>query len=359
MQSALANEITKRSGGGGSHNRDGIWASAFHPCMRQMTLTMVRGETQAPADVERMASWEYGKDRERSLTALMDTAGKLSPGMRFEITDQQKYIQIRGKGNKLLIRGKLDLKVRFQDEHRTKLVVDIKSWHPNVIGRMQTWDDLQSTWWSRSAAYQVACYAKAEKADLAGILLDIRGVPRLLITDRAGFLPLVDEFKANAAGALAAAEEFPAKGDEVLPPWTDDLSLCQHCWCNQVCCNPPTGHRDGTQIVTDEEAILKAEEIVELQQELGDKPKRLEKLLKEFKESYRERLKAVPLMIFGRVVIRAKWKSYTSVQAPAELKKRVAALLEPYKVKDPQGSMSLEVMKIEPEKKDTSGKEAG
>lgn len=334
-------------------DRERVWASGFHPCLRRMVLDMAEGAKRPDFDLETKARFELGRSRERALNMLLDAAGERSrPPFRVQAIEDR--VELRDRHRRVVLSGRVDGALVFDDGGI--MDYDIKSWHPNIAEGVRTFEDALQGEWTRGAAHQLGAYMVAREHEQGALVLDRRGLPRLVVATIDDVVEPVERFWAMAEEAVEWAGEYRelAEAHEedktvALPPFTEDRRLCRRCWCNGVVCFPPSGRAKGAAILTDPEILQEVAEQKRDEDMFGEAAKRMAKREKRLKDLFKPILLEHPEAIVGDYVVTAQFRQYTKTALPQAVKAKIDAMSKPYRFTDPKGQMrDFEIVRVSP-----------
>jgi len=292
------------------------YASGFSPCTRQLTLEMVEGDKQPPWSAQQLANFERGDDREISLLAKLSRVGQLNDPP-FKVIGQQERFELRDRQGRVVIVGKTDATFDFGGGLKPK--IEVKNWSPNITARINEFEDLFHSPWTRRGAYQILAYLYGSGEPIGFLLLDRPGIPALIPAELEEHLDRMEDFLTRAS----EAQDHREAG--TLPDYIQDTGECKRCWCYGIVCNPPV-HNAGAKILTDPEleAMLKRrDELSEAAHEYDGLDKTVKALLR-----------GVELGIAGQFLVEGKWGRNTTYPVPAEIKDK-------YKKVDEKGKFTL------------------
>lgn len=302
------------------------YASQYSPCTRKHVLSFRHGDDLPEFSTDTLARFKRGEDRERDLTIALQRIGQFSDP-QFQIIGAQERVEIKD-GETAIITGKMDSMIQIG---RDKYPIEIKSWSPNVTGRINTvWDMLGSVW-TLKAVYQLSTYIVAKCAPFGLFALDTPGKPK--------FIPVFADFAEGCFQEYykVAAEAMNYKAAGTLPDFIDDPIECKHCDYYGSFCNPPT-MTDPAVILSDEELQADLDRYLEIR-EVGEEFEALEKTVK-------ARLMGVETGICGSALVTGKWSNFTRYDIPELVKGQIDELKKPYAVKDPKGAFRLKIERI-------------
>lgn len=296
-----------------------VYASSYRACIRRMVYDMVSPDQVQPWAPDTLANFRRGSDRERDLLIDLARVGRLhSPA--FEVVGQQERFELRDTKSRVVIVGKVDARIKLNG---TSAPVETKSWNPNTVARIRSFNDLFLNPWTRSGGYQLLSYLYGSNEPVGFLILDRNGLPLILPVVLFDHLDKVEDFLRKAELAL---DHLQAK---TLPGFYDDPAECKKCPYFGTTCQPPVKHQ-GAQILTDPELIQMLERRAELETAAGE----FEALDKEVKG----RLRGMLSGIAGSFVLSGKWQKQTVYKWPESLKQEYGRV-------DPHGKFFLTITK--------------
>lgn len=317
---AWGDDLIQSAGARSNAPAANIYASQWHPCKRRMYHDMVDRGSKPAFDADALARMERGKEREADILGRLTRIGKRSEPP-FEVVGGQERFEIKGRSGKVLITGKLDARLKCNGSNP---ILECKTYHPNIIDRIDSQADLQAGRWTRSADMQLLTYLLANNEPWGILMLDRPGLPKLIPISLEDNLDRAERFLSDAEEVITAARP------NGFPYSTPDE--CRKCWCLGRVCNPPLDYGAGASILTDEGLLMDLEDRANLE-EYAKQYERLDK-------SVKEKLRGVETGIAGDFLITGKWGESTKYEIPKEVK-------EKYAVKDPKGRFTIKIEKIE------------
>lgn len=315
-----------------------VYASSWRVCDRRMVLECTVPDQQIPFDAFTLARFRRGNDRERDILADLSRMGR-NATPEFRLVGQQASFRLRDRKSREVISGKVDafLEVdHYVDEERlggvtqrvrrvVQYPIEVKSWAPQVVERLDTFADVFETPWTRSGGYQLLSYLFGNGYPVGFLVLDRGGIPKLLPVVLEEHLDRMEEFLSRAERVV----DHALAG--TLPPFLEgDANECKRCSFFGTACQPPLASGD-IQVFTDEELELD----LHRWNELGTGAKEWLSIDKRIKE----RLRGVVNGICGPFSITGKWGKSSRVELPDAVKKQ-------HTVVDPKGKFFLNVEKV-------------
>lgn len=298
-----------------------VWASSWRACERRMVYECVCPDQQTPFDASVIARFRRGDDRERDLLVDLQRIGR-DADPAFAIVGQQERFELRSRHGQVVIAGKVDARLHVG---RASMPMEVKAWSAQLVDRIETFDDVFDSPWTRSGGYQLLSYLYGANEPVGFLLLDRSGLPRLVpvaLDDRN--LERMEAFLSRAEAVVAHVQAG------TLPDFFEDPSECPRCPFFGTACQPPLP-ATPTQVLTDPELEIALERWHELRP-AGRDWNGLDADLK-------RRLRGVTSGIAGHFSIRGTWGKSSRVELPPELKKQ-------YTVTDPRGKFTLEIEKL-------------
>jgi len=330
--------------------RSHVYASAWSACTRSMALDMLVPDARPQFPVDTLANFRRGNDRARDLKADMTRVGRLC-NPPFDVVGAEERFELRDKKGRVVIVGKVDFRLKFVGQ-KGSAPVETKSWHPNLIQNVKTFEDLFSNRWTRKGAMQLLSYLLATNEPVGFMLLDRPGIPRSIEVRLFDHLERVEDFLRRAEIAQDAREavmKAEAIGIDrsmsivqaaLLPPFVDDPSECRSCSFFGSACNPPLSY-DGASIITQDEVLAQIEqhetlkpgkgEYDDVHDDLAEYLKRMTP--KEFKGRNKKQI------IAGAFLIECGWGKNSTLDIPEEEAKR-------YRTVDEAGRFSFSITRV-------------
>lgn len=312
-----------------SEPRSYVYASGYRDCNRQMALEATKADQLPPFEVETLARFRRGNDRERDLINIQLTRVGQYADPQFTVQNQQESVILRDRRGRKLISGKKEGNIVYKD--KTVVPFELKSWDFNLTARMFAFEDLFWNKWTRTGAYQLLTYQTSKEEENGIFILDRPALPRLLPVSLMDHMDKMEEFMGKAE---IVADHIEAG---TLPDFTEDITLCKSCRLFGIVCQPPLNFGPGVKVETDEEFIAQVARMMDLEGRLSDKEwteyNSLEKKVK-------ARLRGTEMAVIGDYVMVGKWGKLTKYEIPDDVKKQ-------YKVEDPKGKFTVKIEKLE------------
>ncbi len=299
-----------------------VYASAYRACERRMVLEMTRPEALPPFPADVLARFRRGEDRERDLLSDLARVGR-DAEPAFNVGNQQERFELRDRKGRVAIVGKVD--ARLQIDKVGAAPLEVKSWSPQMVQRIETFSDLFDSPWTRSGAYQLLTYLYGAGVPYGFLLLDRAGLPLLLPVELEPNLDRMEDFLQRAERALDHV-----RADSLPDFYAEDAQECRRCPFYGAVCNPPIGS-PGAQVLTDPEleaALIRREELKGAADEFDDVDKEI-----------KQRLRGIESGIVGAFHIEGKWGKQSRIELPPDLKKQ-------YTVTDPKGRFTLTITRL-------------
>jgi len=298
-----------------------VWASSWRACDRRMVYDLVVPDQQLPFDADTLARFQRGNDRESDLFQHLVHIGKTSTPT-FAIEGQQQRFEVKGRDG-VVITGRVDGFLRFKDE-KQRAPIECKAWHPNVVERIATFEDVFENVWTRGGGYQLLAYLFDSGEPYGFMLLDRSGLPRLLLVEMSGdHWRRMEAFLAKAERAVEHAKAG------TLPDYIDDQAECKRCPFYGHVCQPPLQAKGA--VLTDPELEAALEEWWALR-ESG-------KRWRDLDEQVKKQLRGVEAAVAGHFSISGKWGTQAKLTLPPEIRKQ-------FTISDPKGRFTLEVERL-------------
>jgi hypothetical protein len=306
-----------------------VYASKRRKCVRAMALDMLHPEDDPFDKAIQFERMKQGEEAEGAVVARLQAMG---PFCRppFTIAEQQHRFEVKDRDQVVLITGKMDGRLRFQDGDNPPF--EIKS-GKTYEGR-ETVEDLDRDIWARAAVDQLLAYLYADDArhyksgDPWGFILCRRQsrLPALIRVSLMDHLDRVERWLKEARTAVDARH-----GRTPLPPYIQDPGECRRCPHFGKSCTPALDFGPGVQVIDDADLIVAAEtrdrtRFAHEQYEAADK------LLK-------DSLRGVESALLGNFQVRGKWAPDTKYDVPKEVKAQYAGKVE-------QGRFSLTIERV-------------
>jgi hypothetical protein len=247
-----------------------------------------------------------GTARERDIVALLAHVGqRCTP--RFSAVEQQKRYEIRDRDGVLLIVGKIDLRLRFDDG--TTMTCDVKS--GDSIRHVRSLDDLDRSPWTRHHVDQLLVYMLAESEQRGMLILDQPDGPLFLEVSLLDHLERAESFLRDARAAVDARFARAA-----LPAHTDDRGECRRCPHAGKTCAPPTDYGAGAITITDPSLLA----VAHTRDECAAAAAEYERADKALKQA----LRGIEYGILGDYVVRGRWQGATTYAVPEDIRQQYA-----------------------------------
>lgn len=307
-------EDTKR---GPSIPRSYLYASARRRCLRRSVLEATEPQWFYDFDTEAKTRMRRGSQRERDIVIDLKRAGRFSEP-EFDIIGEQESVKIHDRNGRLIISGKIDGWILWEDGSRWPL--EIKSWSPFLTDRIEQFSDLYTNQWTWPGAHQLLAYLFAKPEPVGLLVLDRPGLPRLI---EVRLEENLEQMEAFLEDAMTCVDHIEAG---TLPDYINDASECKRCPAFGSRCNPPIGSGPGAQILSDPELEAMLTRRHELEPAADE--------FSEIDKQVKAQLRGVELGIAGRFLVEGKWGKNTTYPVPDDIKQK-------YKKVDPKGKFTL------------------
>ena len=307
-----------------------VYASKRRRCVRAMALDMLHPEDDPfdkPIQFERM---KQGNEAESAIVARLHAMGKFCDPA-FTVAEQQHRFEVKDRDDTVLITGKMDGRVRFEDGPRPPFEIKSGKSYENC----ETIEDLDRSVWARAAVDQLLSYLYADLPENYpdrepwGFLF-IRRQSRLPVAIRIRLLDHLQRVEAFMKDARVAVDARHGRGE--LPVFTQDRGECRRCPHLGKSCTPPMDFGPGVQVITDP-ALIDAAGVRERHRDSYKEYQAADKYLK-------DSLRGTEMAILGPYQVMGKWAPSTSYDVPKEIK-------EEYRRVKEQGRFTLTIERIE------------
>jgi hypothetical protein len=303
---------------------DYVYASSFRECTRRMVYEMTVPDQQPALDAHVLAKFRRGDDRERDLLADLTTIGR-NADPPFRIIGQQERFALRDRKSRTVVVGKVDARLEING---ARAPIEVKSWSPFLVDRLDRFDDVFANRWTQSGGYQLLSYLFGAGEPFGFLLLDQSGVPKLLPVELDRHLDRVEVFLTRAELAL----------DHVVAGTLPDFLEGEPDECTTRCpfygatCNPPLSAPGGLTVLDDPEleAALERREAI----------KKIGKEFNDLDDELKKRLRGVTRGVVGKFEVRGYWGKQPRLELPADVKAK-------YTTVDPRGRFTLQITRHE------------
>jgi hypothetical protein len=299
-----------------------VYASAYRDCLRRMVYEMTVPDQQPSINADVLAKFRRGDDRERDLLADLTSIGR-NADPAFKVIGQQERFMLRDHKSRVAISGKVDARLEVAG---VRAPLEVKSWSPFLVDRIEKFDDLFANHWTQAGGYQLLSYLFAAGEAFGFLLLDRSGVPKLLPVELEPHLDRVETFLSRAEIAL----DHVAAG--TLPDFLEgDPDECTNrCPFYGATCNPPLQAPGAIEILNDPEleAALARREAL----------KAPGKEFVALDEEIKKRLRGVTRGVAGAFEIKGYWGKQSRLELPETLKTEYTRV-------DPKGRFTLQITK--------------
>lgn len=309
--------------------RDYVRASQWRACDRAMVYDLMAAPRPAWTP-EQLANFRRGSDRERDLLRDLATIGR-NADPPFAVTEQQITVRLKGRNGRDVIVGHCDgvLSIPSLDK---RYPIEVKSWSPNLVARIETFSDLLRSPYTRSGAYQLLAYLYGHSEPLGFLILDRHGIPLLIPVELEPHLDLMEQFLARAEAAVEA------KAGGKTPDFIRDADECRRCPYFGGTCQPTLDYGKGAQVVADEELLAALDRREEL--------KRAAEEFAELDEVVKKKLRGVEMAVAGNFLIEGRWAQKTFYTPPEDVQRKINELQAPFKQVEPHGSFRLKITRV-------------
>jgi hypothetical protein len=288
-----------------------VYASQIKPCARCMALNMMHPEDDPfdkPLMVERM---EQGNEAENAINARLHRIGIFCKPA-FKIVEQQLRMEVKDRDGTVLITGKTDGRLRFEDGAMP--LYDVKA--GKSFDGCETIEDLDQGLWSRSSIDQMVSYLYADdkqKDPRWGFILvrNFSAFPTFIRVNLDDHLGRLEGVLKRARLAVDARHQ---RGP--LPDFIQNVGECRRCPHLGKSCTPPMDFGPGIRVITDPELITAAE-TRDRNRMARDDYERADKALK-------GGLRGVASALLGNYQATGEWQPRTKYDIPAEVKAQYA-----------------------------------
>jgi len=324
----LRRKIRPQESGSAPYRPVNVYASQIKPCARAMALSCLHPEDDPfdqPLMIERM---EQGNESESAVVARLHRIGTFCKPS-FKIIEQQLRMEVKDRDGTVLITGKTDGRLRFEDGAMP--LFDVKA--GKSFDGCESVEDLDRGIWSRSSIDQMVAYLYADdkqKDPRWGIIL-VRNFSAFPTFIRINLEDHMERLEAILKRARLAVDARHQRGP--LPDFIDNPGECRRCPHLGKSCSPPMDFGEGIRVITDPELIASAE-TRHRNSMAREEYERADKKLK-------EALKGVPSALVGNFQITGDWQKRKKTQLPPEVKNQ-------YETEDPHGAWVMHIERIQP-----------
>lgn len=283
-----------------------VYASAWRPCERRMVLELTAPDQQPPFEPAVLARFRRGDDRERDLLADLARIGR-DTEPPFDVIGQQERFVLNDRKGRAAITGKVDARIYFHDEWRRGAPLEIKAWAPSIVDRIERFEDLFSSPWTRAGAYQLLAYLYGAAEPFGFLLLDRSGLPLIVPVRLEDHLEAMEDFLSRAERVLDHVEAG------TLPDYHHEATECKRCPFYGGGCNPPLA-ANVVHVLTD--PALEAD--LERWHALKPAGKEWAGLDADLKR----RLRGVEAGVAGAFSLTGSWSKGSHLEIPAHLRKQ-------------------------------------
>lgn len=322
----LRREHPQKEPGSIPYRPKNVYASKVRACSRAMALDMLHPEDD-PFDKPLMFErFEQGNESESAVIARLHRIGRFCDPS-FKITEQQLRMEVKDRDGTVLITGKTDGRLQFQDGARP--LFDVKA--GKSFDGCETVEDLDRGIWSRSSIDQMVSYLYADdkqKDPRWGLIL-VRNFSAFPTFIRINLDDHLERLEAILKRARLAVDARHQRGP--LPGFIDNLGECRRCPHLGKSCTPPMDFGEGVRVITDPELIIAAE-TRDKNRMARDEYERADRKLK-------EALRGVGSALVGNFQVTGEWQRRTKYEVPADVKEQFA-------IDDPHGAWNMSIEKV-------------
>lgn len=263
-------------------------ASDIGDCCREMVLSILHWQDRDLPSAELKARFERGN-------LVEDTVMRELSSLGISVRVERQPFEIRDKKMRLILRGKVDGFVRWQD---ADYPMEVKSLDPNVFRQVESVEDFQRWTWASKYPRQLQAYLYANNLEEGFFLLDDCMGHWKLIPVKLDFAEM-EQILQRCEQAVECVEAIRAVPDEILllPGYHKDPAVCRRCWAFGRVCTPPAEYH-GLVMADDPEF----EQALDRRGELQTAHKEYESLDKAIKE----RVKGQDGVVVGAWLIQGK-----------------------------------------------------
>ena len=303
-------------------SRQHVYASAWRVCDRRMVLDATKPGDLPPWPAETLAKFRRGDDRERDLLQDLRRIGR-DAEPSFRVFGDQERFELKDRRGRVAIVGKVDARLEL-DGLTYRPPLEVKSWSPFVVDKLESFGDVFENPWTSSGGYQLLSYLYGAAEPFGFLLLDRSGIPRLLPVELDQHWDRVEAFLTKAE---AVVDHIRAG---TLPDYIDDPGECHRCPFYGSTCNPPET-MPGATVLTDPEleaALVRREALAAAAHEYDALDADVKKALRGVEHGFA-----------GPFQIRGMWGKSSRVELPPELKKQ-------FTVTNDRGRFTLEITRV-------------
>lgn len=235
-----------------------LYASGWHPCSRKLALDLTHPEDAGDFDDQTLERFARGSERERDIVARLSLAGSLGG---WTVEGGQKRYEIRGRSGDVVIVGKVDGLIRFDDDRSNPIPFDVKS--GASVQSVTSLEQMLAGRWTRSAPFQMLAYLYGEGVERGLLILDQTSGPRFVDVFLSEHLMRMESFLVAAEAAVAYRTDVDHDCENEPPPFIEDASECFTCDHFRKSCAPPIAFGEGLSMYHDPELIEAAETYLE------------------------------------------------------------------------------------------------
>jgi hypothetical protein len=308
-----------------------VYASAYRNCSRCVALDLIRPDDRGDWSPETLERFARGKAIEDVIVSKLILAGR---HQGFSVQHQQKRYEIKGRSGKVVIVGKTDGTITFDDEPDSPIPFDVKS--GMAVLHCDDLLDIQNGRWTRHMPFQLGSYMLGEGVPRGLLILDKPSgpvfVPILLMDMLAEF----EAFLQTAERAVDIRDATERGEDPALPAFSQDAEECLSCDHYKKSCHPPIAYGEGLSLI-DDPAVLELARTRAENEEAGKAFSKADKALK-------KKLRGVELgSIAGEFDIIGKWGTSKKKTFP-DACVACGSEIVPFVEENPKGRFTVKIL---------------
>lgn len=221
-QTRSAVDRAERAGRVGPRNP--IASNVNYGCAREMYLSVTRPMDRPDPDSD-------AQERMKNGNVAAQAARRDLEDMGYEVIQTESPMEpFRNRDGKVVYTGRVDFKIVWAGH---KVPVEAKECSVFVFEAVQRYEDLERFWWTRKYKGQILLYMLQNNEPAGVLLLTCQGRKRMIDV-------VLEDRLDDAEQALALGEEVVAAVEaNKPPPYTQDPTVCRHCWAFGLACQPP------------------------------------------------------------------------------------------------------------------------
>lgn len=239
------------------YRQDHPRASGIGLCSLEVLNQVRYWDRRPPPSPELQQRFDAGNVWERETNRMLMADG-------WDIAEQNVPFEIREDvpphGNLIICTGHCDGVIRWNGR---RIVYDVKSLHPNIYARVNTWQDFtrMGDFWTKYPRQMLIYLYHYAEPDGLFVLTDCMGHYKFVPLPLEPNLQLCEDALRTARSAAVAR----IAGTE-LPFLANRPDVCLRCWCRKAgVCNPPLEFQAGASIEDDFEIEAAMERMDELE----------------------------------------------------------------------------------------------